>query len=90
MAAEKEGGDQLSAKTAPVCASTNLSETSSNVGCDLVGTKGPGFGVLNDQANSTFRDQRRCFNLGSVHSVQQTFYNSLLPSNEVDLRAPGF
>ena len=55
MAAEKEGGDQLSAKTAPVCASTNLSETSSNVECDLLGTKGPGFGVLNDQLTGKWR-----------------------------------
>ena len=45
MAAEGEGGDQLSVKTAPVCASTNLSETSSNGGYDLVGTR---FGVLYD------------------------------------------
>ena len=47
MAAEEEGRDQLSVKTASVCASTNLSETSSN-GCDPVGMKGPGFNVLND------------------------------------------
>ena len=43
-----------SVKTTPVYASTNLSETSSS-GCDLVGTKGPGFGVLNDQLTGKWR-----------------------------------